>query len=91
MISLIKEPNSFNYSQLDAGDTSLEQLLDELETNSLTGEQKVIVYSNADFLKDAKKIDADVLDRFKSFFADEASINNLIFTVLGESINKKIP
>ncbi|HMM00579.1 MAG TPA: DNA polymerase III subunit delta [Bacilli bacterium] len=91
MISLIKEPNSFNYSQLDAGDTSLEQLLDELETNSLTGEQKVIVYSNADFLKDAKKIDADVLDRFKSFFADEASINNLIFTVLGESINKKNP
>lgn len=49
MISLIKEPNSFNYSQLEAGDTSLEQLLDEIETNSLTGEQKVIVYNHADF------------------------------------------
>lgn len=91
MISLIKEPNSFNYSQLEAGDTSLEQLLDEIETNSLTGEQKVIVYNHADFLKDAKKIDADVLDRFQSFFADEGSLNSLIFTVIGESINKKNP
>jgi len=91
MISLIKEPNSFNYSQLEAGDTSLEQLLDEIETNSLTGEQKVIVYNHADFLKDAKKIDADVLDRFQSFFADEGSFNSLIFTVIGESINKKNP